>query len=445
MLNVERIRSPRGRSGGTYVKGREKEEQIFGLELVAWAGRILAMDSNTLFTQALGLGDKWKVVNSQMDIENRELRLTLDFMAGTKFTCPKCKQLCAVYDTENKEWRHLDFWQHRTRLQARVPRVSCSEHGVLQTEVPWARAGSGFTLMMEGMILLLAEQMSVAAAARLLRTTDKRLWRVIDHYVMAAHRGKDWSKVQKILVDETSSRRGHRYVTNVIDAESKDLLMMIKDRGTEALGEFASAMFDHEAKPEQITAVVMDMSPAYIAGTAKYFSKARVVFDAFHIMQMAGKALDDVRKELARKGEDMRGALWALRGNAWTRTEKHKQRRDQLIATYPKLGRAIMLRELLQDVLAGNEHERLYDWLAWADRSRLSPFQALSKTLKRHLDGVLAYMETRLSNGVMEAVNGLLQLAKRIARGFRNFYYFRLAAYLKVGGLNLKTPHLLPT
>ena len=416
-----------------------------GLESMVRPFRMGGMDANVLFSQALGLGGQWKVVKSEMDVPQRQLRLELDFPVGTKFACPRCRKLCAVHDTVDKEWRHLDFWQHRTDLRARVPRVSCDEHGVLQVEVPWARAGSGFTLMMEGMILLLAEQMSVSAAARLLRTTDQRLWRVIDHYVMAAHRGKDWSKVKKILVDETSARRGHRYVTNVIDAQSKDLLMMVKDRGAEALGEFASAMADHGAQAEQITEIVMDMSPAYIAGAGEHFGKARIVFDAFHIMQMAGRALDNVRKELARKGADLRGGLWALRGNVWTRNEEQQRRRAELMAAYPALGRAVILRELLQDALASNDREQLQAWLAWADRSRLAPFRKLSKTLKQHLEGVIAYMETRLSNGVIEALNGLLQLAKRIARGFRNFHYFRLAAYLKAGGLNLQTPRLLPT
>ena len=403
------------------------------------------MNANTLFSQALGLGGQWNVVKSEMDVAQRQLRLELDFPAGTKFACPRCGQLCAVHDTVDKEWRHLDFWQHRTDLRARVPRVTCAEHGVLQVEVPWARAGSGFTLMMEGMILLLAQQMSVSAAARLLRTTDHRLWRVIDHYVMAAHRDKDWSKVRRILVDETSARRGRRYVTNVIDAESTDLLMMAKDRGADTLGEFAAAMTKHGGRPEQITEIVMDMSPAYIAGAAAYFPGARVVFDAFHIMKMAGQALDKVRKDVARKGGDLRGGLWALRGNAWTRNSEQQERRSQLMAAYPALGRAVALREFLQDALAGSDRSQLEAWLAWAQRSRLAAFRDLARTIKRHFDGILAYMETRLTNGVMEAINGLLQLAKRIARGFRNFYYFRLAAYLKAGGLNLQAPRLLPT
>lgn len=171
---------------------------VCGLESVFRPFRMAGMDANNLFSQALGLGNQWNVVKSEKDVSQRQLRLALDFPVDTKFACPRCGQLCAVHDTVGKEWRNLDFWQHRTDLRARVPRVTCAEHGVQQVEVPWARAGSGFTLMMEAMILLLVRRMSVSTSARLLRTTVQRLWRVIDHYVMDAHRDKNWSKARAL-------------------------------------------------------------------------------------------------------------------------------------------------------------------------------------------------------------------------------------------------------
>lgn len=131
---------------------------------------------------------------------------------------------------------------------------------------------------------------------------------------------------------QANARRGRRYVTNVINAESTELLMMVKDRGSEALGEFAAAMAEHGAQSEQITCILMDMSPAYIVGAMEHFPGARVVFDAFYIMSrpqadrqpkaarsvrrsrinMAGQALNKVRKDLTRQGADLRGGLWAL-------------------------------------------------------------------------------------------------------------------------------------
>ena len=403
-----------------------------------------SMDANILFGQALGLGSGWKVVKSEMDVELRQLRLWLDFEQGSQFACPRCGQYCPVHDTTEKRWRHLDFWQHRTELVARVPRIQCEEHGVLQTEVPWSRPGSGFTLMMEAMILLLGQQMSVSAMAPQLGESDKRLWRVLDHYVMEAHAAKDWSRVRRIMIDETSARKGHRYVTVVLDAESHDLLLMVEGRSAEAVAEFVATMPAHGARAEAITEVVMDMSPAYIAGVQTHFPNARIVFDLFHIMKLAGEALDAVRKSLRKQGADLTGGLWAIRGNEWTRSQEQLDLRRALARTYPTLGRAIALREALQEVLADGDLPSIRWWLGWADRSRLQPFRKLSRTLKEHFHGILAYLQTRLTNAAIEAVNSLLQMAKRIARGFRNFHYFRIAAYLKASRLNLQVPHPLP-
>ena len=170
-------------------------------------GQILGYGCQCSFQQSAGFG-KWMESGQKRDGCGRtELKLWLDFEPGSQFACPQCGEFCPVHDTLEKKWRHLDFWQHRTELNARVPRTSCQENGVLQAAVPWARAGSGFTLMMEAMILLLGQQMSVSATARHFGESDKRLWRVLEHYVMEAHRAKDWSQVRGILM--THAREGH--------------------------------------------------------------------------------------------------------------------------------------------------------------------------------------------------------------------------------------------
>jgi transposase len=403
------------------------------------------MNTHVLFSQALGLGSGWKVVKNEMNVADGELKLWLDFEPGSLFACPKCEKFCPVHDTVEKKWRHLDFWQHRTMLIARVPRTMCEEHGVLQTPVPWARSGSGFTLMAEAVILLLCQEMSVSAAARHLGEDDKRLWRVLDHYVRQAHAAKDWSQVRRLMIDETSARKGHRYVTCVLEAESHELLLMVEGRSANAVAQFVAAMPAHGAQPQQITEVVMDMSPSYISGVKTHFPNARIVFDLFHIMKLAGEALDRVRKDLRKEGADLKDALWAVRGNEWTRSQEQLALRRSLSRTYPQLGRAIALRESLQEVLADGDLESIHWWLGWADRSRLAPFRKLSRTLKDHFHGILAYLDTRLTNAAIEAVNGILQMAKRIARGFRNFHYFRISAYLRASRLNLPSLYPLPT
>ena len=405
------------------------------------------MDTKELFTMALQLTPEWKVTECRLDREARRLTLKLDFQAGSKFSAPGASHqlLCPVHDTVEKTWRHLDFFQYQTELVARVPRVETPEGKVVQVEVPWARAGSGFTLMFEAWAMLLCAEMPVQEAGRLLGESDTRLWRLVAHYVEAAQSQRDWSQVRRILLDETSARRGHRYVTNVVDADTRELLFMTEGRESAAVAAFVEELRAHGGTPEQIELVSMDMSPAYRKGVQLYLPAARIVFDHFHLMQMAGRALDEVRKEVRREGADLAGALWALRGNQWTRTEEQSALRQQLCAQYPKLGRAMMLRESLQDILAGEDPASLRWWVTRARRARLEPFRKLADSIMEHWDGIVAFLETRVTNGVIEAINGLLQLAKRLARGFRSFRNFRLMALLKAGRLQLQLPSLSPT
>ena len=375
----------------------------------------------------------------------KRLLLELDFARGERFACPQCGQRCGTHDSVSKEWRHLDFFQYECLLRARVPRVDCPEHGVLQAQVPWARSGSGFTLLFEALTMLLAREMSMSAVAQTLGEQDTRLWRVAQHYVESAHARESWSEVTRICVDETSSRRGYRYVTNIIDADTHQLLLMVEGRSAQALADFAKELPAHQACPEQIRLISMDMSEAYQKGARESFPWAEVVFDRFHLMMMAGQACDRVRKMIARQGADLSGVLWALRGNSWSRTEAQQAERRNLIRLHPKLGRALGLRETLQDILAGEDEESLRWWCKSAKLSRLEPFRKLACSIQRHWKGIVAFLKTRVTNGAIEAINGLLQLAKRLARGYRSLRNFQTMAYLKASQLDLQIPAFRPT
>jgi transposase len=403
------------------------------------------MTPEELFTAALGLSHQWRVAQCRFEGEPKGLELRLEHVPGQHFECPRCKELCGVHDTIERRWRHLNFFQYRCELVAKVPRTWCRKDGALQVEVPWAREGSGFTLLMEALVMFLSAEMPVDGMADLLGETDTRLWRVLIHYVEQAQAGRDWSRVQRIAVDETSARRGHRYVTNVLDCDGAGLLLMVEGRSSEALGSFAQALREHGGDPAQIQAIAMDMSPAYLKGAAEHFPQAQIVFDKFHVMQLAAQALDTVRRQLQQEeGAQLKGALWSLRGNAWNLSaQRQKQRRD-LCAQYTKLGRAMTLRETLQAIYASPDQltaeSQLHWWCGWASRSRLEPFRSLAKTVRQHWQGILAYFDTGLTSAAIEAVNGVIQLAKRMARGFKNFVYFRTAAYLRAARLKFDLP-----
>jgi transposase len=290
--------------------------------------------------------------------------------------------------------------------------------------------------------------MPVEAVARIVGEQDTRLWRLIIRHVERAHAAADWSAVQAVAIDETSARRGHRYVTIFLDADTRRVLFMAEGRASDTVGAFLAALKAHGGQPGNITTVVMDMSPAYASGVAEHFPGARIVYDRFHLMKLAGEAVEAVRKELQRQGAELKGHLWALRGNEWTRSEEQLQVRESLAKEYRPLGRALALRGALQETLdspPADGPDMLRLWCAWAVRSRLEPFRALARTIKRHWDGIVAYFEHRLTQGAAEAINGIVQLAKRRARGYRSFLYFKTIAYWIKGGLHVDLPSPLPT
>jgi transposase len=410
------------------------------------------MDQNNLFAIGLGLGSPWKVVRSGLEeggAQSKILYVDIDFEEGSKFPCPVCGERCPVYDSGIQRWRHMNFWQHATFLSARVPRVECPEHKVRQLAVPWARAGSGFTLMFEALVMALAKEMPVAAVANLVAEHDTRLWRVVRHYVGEAHAAQDWSEVRAVAIDETATRKGHRYATVVVDIDLKKerearLLFMTPDRTAASVGEFIGAMGAHGASASQVDVAAMDMSPAYQKAAAEHLPQAKVSFDPFHVMKLAGEAVDEVRKQLRAQGADVKGALWALRGNWENLKQEQRELRVDLCRRHKALGRALALRESLQETWkwpgAASAALHLQGWCSWAARCRLASFQKLARTIKAHWDGILAFYPNHVTSAAIEAINGIIQTARRRARGYRNFANFQAICYWMAGDLTLSTP-----
>lgn len=404
------------------------------------------MNDTHLFEAALKLEETgWRVVSWRFEGEPQTLEIELEHTGNG--ICPESGKAAPKYDTVSKRWRHLNFFQYRCELVAQVPRVKSATGSIRQMEVPWADAGSGFTLLFEAAVLLLAKNMPISEIGVMLGESDTRLWRLISRKVEAAHERADWSQVKAIGVDETSMRKGRRYATVIIDVNSREVLWISPGRSGEAIREFKQALERRGGHAGQIRHVVMDMLHCYRRGVLDHLPKATIIYDRYHVMVMAGEALELVRKELQRQGADLKGSLWSLRGNEENLSREQRQTRHRLASEYKQIGRALALREALQDAynLKRGGEKRLLWWCRWAKRSRLEPFKRLAGTLETYWDGVVAFFETRFTQGAIEAINGIIQLARRRARGYRNFHYLRSISYLIKGGLNFKLPTIIPT
>jgi transposase len=414
-----------------------------------WRAVILwGMESKDLFALALGLSKPWMVVRNELDTVKRELEIGIDFERGGTFPCSECGQAgCKAFDTEERRWRHLNFFQFETVLSARVPRTDCRRCGKRPVNVPWARPGSGFTLLFEALVLTLAPHMPVAAAARLMGEHDTRLWRVIHHYVDQAVALRDDRPVKRVGIDETSSRRGHNYISLFVDLDVPRVLFATEGKDASTVARFAQDLQAHGGDPASVEEVCMDMSAAFIKGAGQSLPGASITFDKFHITKIIGEAVDKTRREERSAHEELKGQRYALLRNPETMSDEQLRFVSDLLLrkTQLKTARAFHLRLAFQDFY--NQPLRLAEaylrkWCKWATRSRIQPMIDAARTIRQHWDGVLRWFTSKITNGLLEGINSLVQAAKAKARGYRTSRNLIAMTYLIAGKLELNLTHL---
>lgn len=403
------------------------------------------MDTNPLFTAALGLIPPWCVVRSDFRPEQHVLEMHVDFTEGVRFSCPECQAAgCAVYDTVEKRWRHMDFFQHQAFIVARVPRIQCDRCGVRLITVPWSRPGSGFTLLMEGLILEMSRSMPVRNIAQLMRVSDNRVWRVIQHYVDDAVERSDCSRVSVVGVDETSARKRHDYISCFFDMEAKRLVFATEGREHQVVASFARFLGAHKGDSSAVTEVSCDMSPAFIKGVREYLPEAEVTFDRFHVAKILGDAVERVRRSEWRTDKTVKGARFALLKNPVNLTDLQRLQLTEITTRNAALAEIYRMKETFRDLYQQPDINSakgfLKAWLATAMNSTLKPLIKAAKTINNRAKGILRWHTTRLTNAVMEGLNSLLQAAKRKARGYRLHRTFITMAYLIAGKLDLQAP-----
>jgi len=405
------------------------------------------MDARELFGMALGLGSPWFVRTAELDRDARRLTLTLDFTPGAKFGCPDCGAPSPVHDTAERRWRHLNFFQYETELAARVPRTKCAHDGVKAVQVPWARPGSGFTLLFEALVVLMGEEgVTTNAMGRIVNEHDTKLWRVLNHYVTEARTRADHSKVTEVAVDETSRAKGQNYVTTFVDPDQKRVLFVTEGRSAETVEEFRKDLEAHGGAVENIKHVSLDMSVAFQKGVTDTFPNAKMTFDKFHVIQLANKAVDEVRRAEAKQTPVLKGTRYAWLKNAEDLDDDECAAIEKARRVATKTASAYRYKTRLQELYKLTKPAAELEIVKWYDaaiRSPSKPIKRLGRTIRKHARGILNHWDSLLTNGIQEGFNSLIQAAKARARGYRSFKNMRTVIYLLLGRLDFRLPALL--
>jgi transposase len=334
-----------------------------------------------------------------------------------------------------------------------VARVSCPSHGVVMAAVPWARHGAGHVRAFDALVAWLATRMSKTAITRLLRIG----WATVGAIVARVSADADAAAADRldgltrIGIDEISYKRHHRYLTVVVDHDTRRLVWAAEGRSKATLAAFFDQLGPRRCA--QIDLVSADGADWIFHAVQDHCPNAAICLDPFHVVAWAGKALDDVRRRMwstlrrqgdtatARLVKDARFAVWRNPGNL---SDAQQARLAQIAQVNKPLYRAYLLKEHLRQVFAvrGADGALLLSaWLRWAARSRLPEFADLARRIRLYFrPDIENTLHHGLSNGLIESTNTKIRLLTRIAFGFKSAQALIALAKLHLGGYQIELP-----
>ena len=404
------------------------------------------MVTEKIFETALGISSPWFIAGMNFDPSQRKLNIRVDFEVGSRFAVLGQAGMHPVHDTVTKTYRHLNFFQHECELEVRLPRVKLPDGKVMQITPPWSGKLSGFTLLFEAFVLLLARETTFTGASRISGLSVHRVMALCEKYVNEAVSVADLSEVRRV--------KGHEYVTLFADADPdpvrRRVIFVAEGKDAATVEAFEANLRAHHGKPSEIEAVSIDMSPAFIRGVREHLPNAQITFDKFHLIAHASEAIDKMRRIEQKLDQSIKGKRWVLLKDRAALTVAQRSELDRLLAkmTTTRTARAWQYREELREILTRKQPNvarlLLNRWCSNVLRSKVEPMKEVAEMIRAHLEGILAWVTSRQTNGFLEAINGLFQAAKRKARGYGRFRTIRMVILMIAGKLDFSriNPHV---
>jgi transposase len=412
--------------------------------------------ASTVFNRLLNLVGVWV---TDVEFVNDDRVVYVDVrLRRRRLACPHCGWTTAArhnWQPQPSTWRALDFGVWEVRVRCRLRRLACHPCRRVTVEaVPFARHRSRHTRDFENLVAWLVAHTDRTAVTRLCRINWRTTGAIVARVVADELDDSRLDELYDIGVDEVAYRRQHEYLTLVADHDSGKIVWADEGRDSATLTRFFDDLGPDRAG--QLQAISIDMSAAYLKAIGEHDDvDATVCFDPFHVVQLAGKALDAVRRgywnELreragSRDARRFKHARWALLKRP---EDLSDTQRDQLAAIKRaggKVWRAYELREALRaifdpDLTPGEAAVLLDRFISWAQRSRLESFVKLQRTIRKHRAGILAALELGINNGRSEGLNRKVRSITSRAFGFHSADALAAMIMLCCGPVQLQLPH----
>jgi transposase len=400
-----------------------------------------------VWRRVLGVDRTTVIEEIDFDEESETVVVHVRPRRSTKRRCGRCGIRAPGYDQGEgrRNWRAMDLGTMPCFLQADSPRVNCPEHGPTVAQVPWARHGAGHTRFFDDQVAWLVTHTAKSTVCELMRIAWRTVGSIIDRVVADGRAAHDpFSGLVRIGIDEISYKKGHRYLTIVVDHDSGRLVWAAVGRDKKTLEGFFDLVGTE--RNQEISLVSAD-GAAWIAGVvAERAPNATLCIDSFHVCQWASRALDEVRRQVwneARRGgmtthaNQLKGCRYALWRNPEDLTPRQARKLAWIAKVNTRLYRAYLMKEQLRIAIRTKGDlaiTMLQEWLLWAARSRIPAFVDLGRKIKQNIAGIEAAMLNNLSNALVESTNTKLRVLHRMAFGFVKPDHLIALALLDRGG-----------
>ena len=404
---------------------------------------------DTLYRDIIGVIAPWMITGVIKDEYNKRITIRIEYDREKIIACPICAQRTKRYDHRIRKLRYLDTCQYETYLEVHVPRIKCKKDGVQQIQIPFAEKNSRFTSRFERAIIIWLQNSPISTVAENFNLSWDEVSGIMERAVNRGLERRKEIKVNNIGIDETSNRKGHDYITVILDKDHDNVIDVLDDRKAETLEKWLKTQKNVDLR--DLESISIDMWDPFIKAIREAIPgwEKIIAFDRFHVSKHMNQALDKVRRREHNELMNEAGESpltksrfeWLINSN---RTDNRNGKRRKFLSLSKQnleTARAWRIKETansLWDYFYMNVAQEAWQkLLVWISLSRIPEMMEVGKTIKKYFWGIMNAIRLKVTNGMAEAKNNSIQRIKRMACGFRNKNRFKNAILFHLGNLNL--------